>query len=111
MQALLVDLGCLGVIAPGPGPADVGPVAQIYGKGEEEGAGKILSLALILAAAFGIRLILLIGPTSNWLAGLLGAAGEVQINAVKYMQIRLFGAPAVLITLVTFGALRGLQDM
>jgi len=86
-------------------------VAQIYGRGEEEGAGKILSLALILAAAFGILLILLFGPTSNWLAGLLGAAGEVQINAVKYMQIRLFGAPAVLITLVTFGALRGLQDM
>ena len=86
-------------------------VAQIYGKGEEEGAGKILSLALILAAAFGILLILLFSPTSNWLAGLLGAAGEVQIKAVKYMQIRLFGAPAVLITLVTFGALRGLQDM
>ncbi|MCJ7716370.1 MAG: MATE family efflux transporter [Anaerolineales bacterium] len=86
-------------------------VAQIYGKGEKERAGKILSLALILAAGFGVLLILLFGPTANWLASLLGAAGEVQANAVVYMQIRLFGAPAVLITLVIFGALRGLQDM
>jgi len=86
-------------------------VAQIYGKGEQEGAGKILSLALILAAGFGILLILVLGPTANWLAGLLGASGSVQVNAVQYMQIRLFGAPAVLLTLVIFGAFRGLQDM
>ena len=86
-------------------------VAQIYGKGEQEGAGKILSLALILAAGFGILLILVFGPTANWLAGLLGASGSVQVNAVQYMQIRLFGAPAVLLTLVIFGAFRGLQDM
>jgi MATE family multidrug resistance protein len=86
-------------------------VAQIYGKGKQEGAGKILSLALILAAGFGILLILVIGPTANWLAGLLGASGSVQVNAVQYMQIRLFGAPAVLLTLVIFGAFRGLQDM
>ncbi len=86
-------------------------VAQIYGKGERERAGKILSLALILAAGFGILLILVFGPTANWLAGLLGASGSVQVNAVQYMQIRLFGAPAVLLTLVIFGAFRGLQDM
>jgi MATE family multidrug resistance protein len=86
-------------------------VAQIYGKGKKEDAGKILSLALLLAAGFGILLILVFGPTANWLAGLLGASGSVQVNAVQYMQIRLFGAPAVLLTLVTFGAFRGLQDM
>jgi MATE family multidrug resistance protein len=86
-------------------------VAQIYGKGKKEDAGKILSLALLLAAGFGILLILVFGPTANWFAGLLGASGEVQLKAVQYMQIRLFGAPAVLLTLVTFGAFRGLQDM
>ncbi len=86
-------------------------VAQIYGKGKKEDAGKILSLALLLAAGFGILLILVFGPTANWLAGLLGASGGVQLKAVQYMQIRLFGAPAVLLTLVTFGAFRGLQDM
>ena len=86
-------------------------VAQAYGKGEKEKSGKILSLALLLAVGFGILLILVIGPTANWLGGLLGASGAVQENAVQYMQIRLFGAPAVLLTLATFGALRGLQDM
>ncbi|MGB2965224.1 MAG: MATE family efflux transporter [Anaerolineales bacterium] len=86
-------------------------VAQSFGKGEKEKAGKILSLSLLLAVGFGILLILVIGPTANWLGGLLGASGAVQENAVQYMQIRLFGAPAVLLTLATFGALRGLQDM
>ncbi|MCK4801517.1 MAG: MATE family efflux transporter [Anaerolineales bacterium] len=86
-------------------------VAQILGKGESDRAGKILSLALALAAGFGILLILSIGPASPWLASILGASGAVQENAVRYMQIRLFGAPAVLLTLTTFGALRGLQDM
>jgi len=86
-------------------------VAQHYGKGESEGTGKILSLAVLLSAAFGILLILIIGSSSNWVANLLGASGAVQENAVRYMQIRLFGAPAVLITLAIFGALRGLQDM
>ncbi len=86
-------------------------VAQRYGKGESEGTEKILSLALLLSALIGLILILTIGPTAGWLANLLGASGSVQENAVRYMQIRLFGAPAVLLTLTIFGALRGLQDM
>lgn len=86
-------------------------VAQRFGKGENEGTARILSLALLLSAAFGILLILTIGPASSWLASLLGASGAVQDNAVRYMRIRLFGAPAVLLILVIFGALRGLQDM
>jgi len=86
-------------------------IAQAFGKGKTHQAGKSLSLALILALGFGILLILAFYPGSNWLAGILGAAGEVRTNAVTYMQIRLFGAPAVLMTLVAFGALRGQQDM
>lgn len=86
-------------------------IAQALGKGEPEDAGKTFSLATLLAAVFGLLLILAFYPTANWLAGILGAAGDVQSNAVSYMQIRLFGAPAVLLTLVAFGALRGQQDM
>ena len=86
-------------------------VAQRYGKGESEGTGRILSLALLLSAAFGVLIILTIGPTAAWLAELLGASGAVQENAVLYIRIRLFGAPAVLLTLAIFGALRGMQDM
>jgi MATE family multidrug resistance protein len=86
-------------------------VAQIYGQGRAEKATKITSLALLMATGIGLLLILLIGPLSGWLAELLGASGAVRDNAVQYMQIRLFGAPAVLLMMVVFGSLRGLQDM
>jgi MATE family multidrug resistance protein len=68
-------------------------------------------LALLLALLFGVLLIILIGPGAAWLASLLGASGAVQSQATTYMQIRVFGAPAVLLTLVSFGAMRGQQDM
>jgi len=86
-------------------------IAQAFGKGDLEKSKKTLSLALLLAAGFGLLLILMIGPSAAWLAELLGASGDVKSYAVSYMQIRLFGAPAVLLTLVSFGALRGRQDM
>jgi len=86
-------------------------VAQADGQGRPELTGRIASLALGLAIGFGLLLIALILPSSNWLAGLLGASGPVQEKAVSYMHIRLYGAPAVLMMLSTFGVLRGLQDM
>lgn len=86
-------------------------VAQAVGKGNPEKAGGIASLALTMAAGFGIALIVLLLPILNWLASLLGASGAIQVEAVNYMHVRLYGAPAVLFMLVTFGVLRGLQDM
>lgn len=86
-------------------------VAQADGKGEAEKAGGIASLSLTMAFGFGILLILLILPNANWIASLMGASGEVRAEAVSYMQIRTYGAPALLLMLVTFGVLRGLQDM
>ena len=86
-------------------------VAQADGKGNPEQAGGIASLALTMAMGIGLTLIVLLLPSSNWLAGLLGASGAMQMEAVSYMQIRLYGAPAVLLMLVAFGVLRGLQDM
>ena len=86
-------------------------VAQAEGKGNPEQAGGIASLALTLAIGFGLSLIALLLPSSNWLAELLGASGAMQVEAVSYMQIRLYGAPAVLLMMATFGVLRGLQDM
>ena len=86
-------------------------IAQAFGRGETKGVKKNLSSALLLALLFGVLLIILIGPGASWLAGLLGASGPVQSQAASYMKIRVFGAPAVLLTLVSFGALRGQQDM
>ncbi|NQU30819.1 MAG: MATE family efflux transporter, partial [Anaerolineae bacterium] len=86
-------------------------VAQAYGKGHPEKACDIASLSLTVAVGFGLMLILLILPSADWLAGLMGASGDVQAEAVSYMQIRTYGAPAVLLMMVSFGVLRGLQDM
>ena len=74
-------------------------------------ASQITSLGLLLAALAGL-LLLLVGLASvETLASLLGAGPAVEAHAIAYIRIRLLGAPAVLLTLVGFGALRGLQDM
>ncbi len=86
-------------------------VAQSDGKGEAEKARGIASLSLTMALAFSALLVLLILPNANWIASLMGASGDVQNKAVSYMQIRTYGAPAVLLMAVSFGVLRGLQDM
>jgi MATE family multidrug resistance protein len=86
-------------------------VAQADGKGNLERAGEIASLALTMAMGFGLALILILFPLLDWLAKLLGASGAIQADAVSYMHIRLYGAPAVLLIMVTFGLMRGQQDM
>ena len=86
-------------------------VAQALGRGQLKQARGIASLALAMAAAVGLLLIAVLIPGASWLSRLLGASGEVQTLAVSYMQIRLYGAPAVLLMAVTFGVMRGLQDM
>lgn len=86
-------------------------VAHGLGRQDKAFAVSMSSLALLLAGVIGLVLILLLIPTAVLLANLLGATGAVQQDAVAYMQIRLFGAPAVLLTMAAFGAMRGMQDM
>lgn len=86
-------------------------IALLHGAGKKEQAGGILSLTLLLSLLGGILTLLIISPAAHWLAGILGASGAVQANAVDYIQIRLFGAPAVLLTLTISGAFRGVQNM
>lgn len=86
-------------------------VAQVEGKGRAGEVKKIVSLAMILAFVFGLLLVLSLYPNSGLLGKALGASGEVLTLAKQYMEIRLFGAPAVLLMMVIFGAMRGRQDM
>jgi MATE family multidrug resistance protein len=85
--------------------------AQAIGRGNTEEAKHTLSLALYLATGFGLLLITLVIPSAPILADWLGATEGVKIAAVTYIRIRIFGAPAILLTLVSFGYLRGKQDM
>lgn len=86
-------------------------IAQLFGGGKKDQAGGILSLTLLLSLLAGLLILLAFSPAAAWLTRVMGASGEVQANAIRYMRIRLFGAPAVLLTLTISGALRGIQDM
>ena len=86
-------------------------VARALGQNDHRRASEITSLALILGLAASIALIAMFIPGTRLLTNLLGTEGAVQSTAETYIRIRLFGAPAILITIIGFGALRGLQDM
>jgi MATE family multidrug resistance protein len=86
-------------------------VAQALGQNDADRAARISGLALVLSGVFGLALIAIGWAVAEPVAGLLGAEGLVQAQAVEYMRLRLFGAPAVLAMLAAFGALRGVQDM
>ncbi len=86
-------------------------VAQLYGRGQVAAAGRALSLAFAVGIAFSLLLSALLIPGAQLVSRALGAEGEVLALATQYIQFRLLGAPAVLVVIVGFGALRGLQDM
>ncbi|MBI9081860.1 MAG: MATE family efflux transporter [Pseudodesulfovibrio sp.] len=86
-------------------------VAQSLGRNDKKHALKIASLASAVAAVIGVVLMLGAIPFLEFLATLLGSQGTVTELACEYIFFRLLGAPAVLVSLACFGALRGVQDM
>jgi multidrug resistance protein, MATE family len=86
-------------------------VAQAAGRDNLERAGRIAGLALLLSLLAGLILLVVGYGLAPPVARLLGATAELELDAVLYMRIRLWGAPAVLLFLAAAGALRGLQDM
>lgn len=86
-------------------------VARLAGAGELERAREQNALALTLAAGFGLAMLVVGWPLAAWLAERMGAVGQTADDAVVYFRIRLFAAPAVLMTATAFGSLRGLQNM
>lgn len=86
-------------------------VAKALGARQERRAGQITSVALILGLLCSIPIFLIFGPGAVPITSLLGAEGDVQSFAITYLHFRLLGVPAVLLTGIGFGALRGLQNM
>ena len=85
--------------------------AQAYGKNVLERTVEISSLSIMLSVAIGGALMLgglLLVP---YISTVMGAEGAVHDFSSRYIRVRLFGAPAVLVSLAVFGVLRGLQDM
>ena len=86
-------------------------VAHRLGRQDRAKAAAIGTMALVLGGIFGMLLIGLGWTLIPWIASAMEAHGTIYDQAVQYMQIRLAGAPAVIVSLAAFGVLRGLQDM
>ncbi len=86
-------------------------VAQALGAGDRGRARDVTGTAMVLAGIIGAGIGLVGWPVLPPIARFMGAAGEVERAAVTYLEIRLLGGPAMLVTMAVFGALRGLHDM
>jgi len=84
---------------------------QALGAGDWDRARRMGSLALLMGALLGLLLIAVLWPLTSYLASIMGAADQVHTITVDYLRVRLFGAPAVLITIAGFGVFRGRQNM
>ncbi|HMO21666.1 MAG TPA: MATE family efflux transporter [Candidatus Melainabacteria bacterium] len=88
-------------------------IAQLWGRQDKSRASQIAGMALAMALVFGICISCIGFFLADRAATLMGAEADSEIltNAVDYMRVRFFAAPAILLTLTSFGILRGLQDM
>ncbi len=86
-------------------------VAKAHGQNNQTHASALVGMGLLMAAGFGALVALAGYPLTPTIATAMGADGVVHEFATTYIRIRLLGGPAILVTLVSFGALRGLQDM
>ncbi len=86
-------------------------VGQSLGRQETSRAAEIAWLAILMGLALGILVIAvlsLVGPSA---ISYMGADNSVYDMSLSYVNIRLYGAPAVLMTIAAFGVMRGYQDM
>lgn len=85
-------------------------VARSLGRGDRQGAGRVVvqaaTLAVVLGAAVGVALV---AGARLWV-GVMQASPELVDPAVSYLRVRGLAAPAVLLVLVGHGAFRGFQD-
>ena len=88
-----------------------GLCAQAYGRGDINEVVAVCLRACVVAAAIGTAIVLLQIPLKLLLFQLFNASTEVAELALVYYQIRIYGAPGLLIYLVTLGTLFGLQRM
>jgi len=86
-------------------------VARALGTGDRARARDANGLALALAAAIGVGIVLVSWPLLDAAADFMSDDPAVRSATVAYLAIRLLGAPATLVVMVAFGALRGMQDM
>lgn len=89
----------------------IGWVAQAHGRGDAEECADILGRGLMVSLVLGFVFILLAPFISNVAFYFIKASQEVETYAREYFLIRVYGAPAVFITMVFTGWFYGLKNI
>ncbi len=85
-------------------------VARRFGAGDPQDAVSVGIDGMWLALGLGAVLAIVGAVSSSGLVGLFGASGDVAAQAVTYLEISMWGLPAMLIVYAATGLLRGMQD-
>ena len=85
-------------------------VARRFGAGDHTSAVRAGVDGLWLALGLGAVLAVAGSALTPWMVGLFGAAPDVAEQAVIYLQLSMWGLPAMLIVFAATGLLRGMQD-
>ncbi len=88
-----------------------GLTAQAYGRNAISELEAIFHRALFIAALLGLLIILGQWPLKSMLFALFDPSADIGALALTYYDIRVWGAPGLLIHLVELGVLFGLQRM
>ncbi len=88
----------------------VGLTAQAYGAKDPHRQWQMLYLPSLLGASIGMVIVALSPLYIQAAVGYMQATEAVSRLAIEYLQIRIYSAPAVLITYVAMGWLLGRQD-
>jgi len=88
-----------------------GIVAQSFGSGDSQMVVGTFVRAALIATVLGVTIVLLQWPISALMFTIFEASNEVESLAAAYYDIRVFGAPGLLIYLAEMGLLFGLQRM
>ena len=86
-----------------------GMVAQAYGAGDAPETGALLMRALMIGLSAGLVLIMLQVPLFNAAFAIAPASDEVEGLAARYLQIRIWGAPATIALYAVTGWLIALE--
>ncbi len=84
--------------------------ARALGQGDEARAREVLTHVLIVGVIFALVVVALVWFSLPFLTGLVGATGETQRLAVRYLSIIVPGMPLMMIAMVCSAVLRGHGD-
>jgi putative MATE family efflux protein len=85
-------------------------VARSLGRGRPDEARHYVGTALMLAVAIGVVITVVLRVFADELVAVMGARGEVAVEAASYLRIRALAAVFVFLVIAGHGSFRGHKD-